>query len=97
MSTAFIPKFETAKTLSATSTTGSTTLAPECPQVRIKNAGPNDAFVVWGKGTQTALATHMAIGAGTIECFTKQDAETIAAICASGQTATLQIICGTGD
>jgi len=66
--------------------------------LRIVNAGPNTAFVGWGVGAQTALTSWMPVLAGTIEVFSKAAAvDTVAAICASGQTATLYITCGEGQ
>lgn len=66
--------------------------------MRIVNVGPNTAFVGWGVGAQTALTTWMPILAGTIEVFTKAaDVDTVAAICAATQTATLYITCGEGQ
>jgi hypothetical protein len=38
----------------------------------------------------------MALAPGSVEAFTKQNADTLAAITSSG-TATLYVICGTGD
>lgn len=65
--------------------------------MRIINAGPNTVFLRWGVGAQTALVTDMPMLAGTIELFTKSDAtDTVAAICASAQTALVYITCGEG-
>lgn len=65
--------------------------------MRIVNAGPNTAFIRWGVGAQTALATDMPILAGAIEVFSKAaDVDTVAAICAASQTATIYITCGEG-
>ena len=65
--------------------------------MRVVNAGPNTAFIRWGVGAQTALTTDMPVLAGTVELFTKsEDTDTVAAICASAQTATLYVTCGEG-
>lgn len=110
---AFGPNFSKTQTISATSTSASCTLdatdvsstptpANAGPSggkavMRIVNAGPNTAFIRWGVGTQTALATDMPILAGTAELFTKsEDTNTVAAICASTQTATIYVTCGEG-
>lgn len=105
---AFSPDFANTKSISVTSTSASVTLATVDTNtgtlgqgynaIRIVNAGPNTAFVRWGTGTQTALATDMPILAGTVEVFSKSpDATTIAAIAAATQTATLYITCGEGQ
>lgn len=66
--------------------------------LRITNAGPNAARVRWGVGAQTAIATDMLVLAGNTEVFSKAgDADTVAAICASGQTASIDITCGEGQ
>jgi len=65
--------------------------------MRIVNAGPNTAFIRYGVGAQTAVTTDMPILAGTSELFSKGgDVDTVAAICASAQTATIYITCGEG-
>jgi hypothetical protein len=94
MSNAFLPKFASAKSLSVSGSSGSTTLASDCPQVRLWNDSVAACYVIWGVGSQTATTSHMALAPGAIETFTKQDADTIAAIGSSG---TLRIICGHGN
>lgn len=65
--------------------------------MRIVNAGPNTAFIRFGVGAQTALTTDMPILAGAIELFSKAaDTDTVAAICAASQTATVYVTCGEG-
>ena len=109
----FTPSLGVTKTISATSTSSSVTLdavdvaaTPSNPGagpwgghtvMRVVNAGPNTAFIRWGVGAQTAVATDMPILAGAIEVFTKAGAvDTVAAICASTQTATVYVTCGQG-
>lgn len=66
--------------------------------MRIVNAGPNTAFIRFGVGAQTALTTDMPILAGAIELFSKAgDVDTVAAICAASQTATVYVTCGEGS
>ena len=90
-------------TLDATDVSSTPTPANAGPSgghdvMRIVNAGPNTAFIRWGVGAQTALTTDMPILAGTIEIFNKAYAtNTVAAICASTQTATIYITCGDGQ
>lgn len=110
----FGPNFSKTKSISASSTTASVTLdatdvsSTPTPAgsglsgghsvMRIVNAGPNTAFIGWGVGTQTALATWMPILAGVTEVFSKAaDVDTVAAICAATQTATIYITCGEGQ
>jgi hypothetical protein len=65
--------------------------------MRIVNAGPNTAFIRFGVGAQTAVTTDMPLMAGMSELFSKAaDTNTVAAICASAQTATVYITCGEG-
>ena len=65
--------------------------------MRLVNVGPNTCFVRWGVGVQTAVATDLPILVGVPELFTKsEDTNIVAAICASGQTATLYVTCGEG-
>lgn len=110
----FGPNFSKTKSISVSSTTNSATLdatdvsstptpANSGPSgghsvMRIVNAGPNTAFVRFGVGAQTALATDMPVLAGVTEVFSKSaDVDTVAAICAATQTATIYITCGEGQ
>jgi hypothetical protein len=98
MATSFIPKQASSTSISASTTSAGSAgnLAGECPQVRLYNSGAVTVFVRWGVGAQTALTTDMALAPGSVEAFTKQNADTLAAITSSGE-ATLYVICGTGD
>lgn len=104
----FSPDFANTKSLAVTSTSNSVTLSTTDTNtgtlgqgynvIRIVNAGPNTAFIRWGTGTVTALATDMPMLSGTVEVFTKSPNDTvIAAISAATQTATLYITCGEGQ
>lgn len=104
----FAPDFAKTKSISATSTTASATLDAldvnsstnigGFSVMRVVNVGPNTAFIRWGVGAQTALTTDMPVLAGTVETFTKGNStDTVAAICASGQTATIYVTCGEGQ
>ena len=85
------------QTLSATQSSGSKSIDRDDPQIRICNAGGSTAFIRWGVGAQTAVTTDMPMLSGTVEVFNKGIADTIAAICASGQTATLYLTLGNGQ
>ena len=89
-------------TLDATDVNYTPTWPNACPTgghtaIRIVNAGPNTVFIRYGVGAQTAVATDMPVLAGTVELFCKAGAaDTVAAICAATQTATVYITCGEG-
>jgi len=93
MTAVFIPTSSTS--ISATGTSASATIRFDAPQVRLYNSGTVAVFVRWGNGSQTAVATDMAIAPGAIEVFGKQGADTLAAI-TGGTAATLYITSGTG-
>lgn len=97
----FTPDTANTKTLAATSTSASVTLAtPDVSSnvLRIVNLGPNTAFLRWGVGAQTALTTDMPMLSGTVEVFSKSTtADTVAAICAGGNSATIYITAGEGQ
>lgn len=88
-------------TLSATSTSSSVAIPTDAPSVMIANIGPNTAFYRMGVGAQTAVATDAAIPAGgwliRRKPATAPTADTLAAITASGHTATLYVSGGTGS
>lgn len=95
MADVFIPQFASRKTASPSGSTTSVALEPTCPQVRLNwvaTTPGTQCQVIWGKGAQTALTTHMDLNDGAIEVFGKQDADTLAVI----GTGTLKVICGTG-
>lgn len=92
----FQPMFGKTTSIAATQTTGSATVPAEAPTMRVFNAGPATVFVRWGVGAQTALTTDVAIPVGAVEMFYKGNANTVAAICATGSTATVYLTPGTG-
>jgi hypothetical protein len=96
MTTTFTPSPGGSTTISVTTSTASKTIQGQPRQIRLYNSGDVAVFVRWGKGSQSAVTTDMAIAPGATEAFTKEDADTIAAITASG-SATLYITCGTGE
>jgi hypothetical protein len=96
MTTVFTPSPGGSTTIGVTTSTASKTIQSQPRQVRLYNSGDVAVFVRWGKGAQSAVTTDMAIAPGATEAFTKEDADTIAAITESG-SATLYITCGTGE
>jgi len=92
---AFSPGITTS--ISATSVSASAALNVNSPIVRIYNAGTVRAFVRFGVGAQTAVITDMPIAPGTIELFSDGVADTIAVICATGETAIIYITSGDGS
>lgn len=90
------------KSLSATSTSGSITfptgVSESSGDVCVYNAGPSDAFVAFGSGSATAVATTSTpVPAGSVLNFYKGKFDTCAAICASGLTATVYFTPGNGQ
>ena len=64
--------------------------------LRVYNAGPNTAFVRFGSGAQTAVASDTPIPAGLVENFFVEDSDNVAAICAATQTALVYFTPGNG-
>ena len=67
--------------------------------MRIINKGPGEVFIRWGVGAQTAIVTtDTPMLPGTVELFTKATTvDTVAAITAGSDTATVRITCGEGQ
>ncbi len=83
--------------ISATSVNAQGTLTFNSAQARIANTGTNVAFVRWGATAQTATTADMPILPGTVEVFSKDPSHlNFAAICASGETATVRVTPGEG-
>lgn len=96
MAVSFCPKLASATSAAPAGTSAAATLAGDCPQVRFiwKPTAAGDLCQVrWGKGSQTAQTSDMAVAEGGPECFTKGDATDLAVI----GTGTLYIVCGHGD
>lgn len=88
------------KSVSATSTSSSSAFtgdAISAPQMLITNAGPNTAFFRCGVGAQTAVTTDTPLLSGTVQIFTKNGADTCAAITAGANTATIYFTAGGGE
>jgi len=92
---------EVAPSISATATSSQTQFVAggvAASVLMIKNVGSNEAFFRVGVGNQTAVITDESIPAGAIMTYTKSGtANTVAAICASGNTTTLRISAGEGQ
>ncbi len=83
--------------LSVTDAGQSTTLAYNTDQARVYNEGPNDVRFTFGKGAQTVDDQSILLPAGLVEVYTINDANTFAAKCKTGETATIHIVGGQGD
>jgi hypothetical protein len=96
----FAPKRGETVNIAATATSASVTLsdsATNSSNMRVYNAGPSTVFLRVGVAAQTASATaDMPIPAGGVENFYKGKADTVAAVCASGGTATVYLTPGEG-
>ena len=68
--------------------------APSC---RVYNEGPNAARIAFGDSSVLAGDTDLLMPAGLLEIEDKSINTHIAAITKVGETATLHIICGSGD
>jgi hypothetical protein len=97
----FSPKRGETVNIAATSSAASVTLSDagkSSSNVRIYNAGPNIAFIRIGVGAQTADVTNsMPIPSGAVESFYKGQADTISAVCATGETAKVYFTPGEGQ
>ena len=84
-------------TLSASATSSSVSLAPDAYTLELQNAGNSTVFVRVGSGAQTAVTTGYPVLAGQSKVISKaRNADTLAGICASGETATLYVTSGSG-
>ena|ERR1700748_2744361 len=96
----FTPSAAGSKTVSATSTSSSTALNAAdigCSALMVTNAGTGTAFILVGKGAQTALvASSCPILSGQTLIFDKAiDADNVGVISAS--TSTVYIVPGEGQ
>jgi hypothetical protein len=97
MADLFQPMPGKSTSIAATATTASADVPAEAASLRVFNLGPSTIFVRWGVGAQTAVTTDMAIPAGVVEMFHKGAANTVAAICGAGGTATIYLTPGVGE
>jgi hypothetical protein len=76
------------------------TIDGSAPIVRMYTKGAGEVFVSWGNGNQTVTtsAYMVSMPAGSApEPFNKGPATKMAAVCATGETATLRIVVGVGE
>jgi hypothetical protein len=102
----FTPNFGATQTLSCTTTSSSVTLANGQDtlnsELMLYSAGTGLAFMRWGNGAQTAVATDVPIPSGTVQVFAKPSirpgqAGTQAVACITGTgTATVYVVTGFG-
>lgn len=98
----FTPCLALTQTISATAVSSSITLTAvgsNATQMLLTNQGPNTAFFRYGDGAQTAVATTDTpiLAGATIVFNTGSAPNTVAAICAATQTATLFVTPGYGE
>jgi hypothetical protein len=82
--------------IAATTTSASRALVATDRDMRVYNAGTTIAFIRWGIGAQTAVATDVAVPPGTVHTFNKGNADTVAVIMASA-TANIYVSTGFGS
>lgn len=86
-----VPVAASGKTLAATDTSTDVALASASDYLQVVNSGPNTAYIRTGTVAQTALLTDFAILSGERVTIGATAATHLAAICATGETATLNI------
>ena len=96
------PSFGTTQSISATATSSSVTLTNVGQQVLyVVNEGPDGVYIRYGNGAQTALTTDYRIPANTERYLTRRDGSAgdtvVAAVCDSGETATVYVSIGEGS
>lgn len=82
--------------LAATASTGSVAIDRNSNVVRVLNAGPNLAYICFGNGSISATTAKIPLPVGAAELFTKGAQDHAAAICDTGNTATLFFTAGEG-
>lgn len=82
--------------LSATAVSARAALDPSNSVVRLYNAGPDTAYVVFGNAGIAATTAKMPMPSGSVETFSKGPATNVAAICDSGKSAALYFTVGEG-
>lgn len=97
----FSPHLAGGTAMSATTTSTSTTLSAigvANTELYVYNSGTTIGFATWGVGAQTATNTgtgSIALPPGSVQVFTKGNADTVAVIMSSG-TGTIYIMTGLG-
>jgi len=88
---------QAAATLACTATSASTAINANHPQVLLTNLGTNKVFFRMGVGAQTAVTTDTMLVSGQSRVFSKGLNDTLAAVCAATETATLSVTTGFGS
>lgn len=83
--------------MSVTQTAGSISLDNTCRAIRVYNAGPAVVFIRKSIGGATATTSNMPVPPGIVEVFGTNFADSLSAVCATGQTATFYVTQGTGE
>lgn len=91
----FAPNGQNTAQLSAGVTSASVAIDPNSSVVRVLNAGPNLAYINFGKAGITADNAKMPLPVGATELFTKSNSTHVAAIVDSG-SAVLYFTSGEG-
>jgi len=92
----FTPNLGNGQAISATTSSAFVSIEPTQPEVYLFNDGTVTVFARWGVGAQTATSADFPIPAGSAQVIYKHNADTIAAISASG-TSTVRVITGFGQ
>lgn len=92
----FTPEFGTGQAVSASTTSASAPIDAAQPELYVFNDSSVVVYCRWGVGAQTATTAGLPIPAGSAQIFFKGNADTFAAITASG-TASVRIITGFGQ
>lgn len=93
----FAPQFGSGQAISASTTSASVNgVDTFCEDLYVVNDGSVTAFLRWGVGAQTATTADFPLPGGSAQVVRKKNANTVAAITASGTT-TIRIIPGSGQ
>jgi hypothetical protein len=85
-----------AQTLNVSDTATNISISSQ-PQCRIYNRGPNACRVRFSTGGTLASSSDTYVPKGLVEVFTRNSQDWLSAICASGESAVLEIMPGSGD
>lgn len=92
----FAPNGADTVQLSASAASASVPVDPFSNVVRVLNTGPNLAYIRFGAAGVASTTARLPLPVGAAELFTKGNAAYVAAICDSGNTATLFFTAGEG-
>ena len=86
----------TAQTLNVTSTATTISITSQ-PQCRVYNAGPDACRIKFSNGGTLATSSDVLLPKGLVEVFTRNGQDWLSAITAPTETATIEIMPGSGD